>query len=337
MSVVWLGSAIFCNLYSCTRDTHRLINSAHADPGDRPQQIRSAQNLQIQGRRLLKREDFRGALRCFERSHQHVPDIKNLVIIGAIHIKLNQCKEAFKAWRSALQICSGCDNAQEINEKISKYTTQCASVLEVVSRPPARLRIDGVSMGATPYRDIHLIGRHRIEMSAVGYENIDEIRLVQPRKPLKIDVALEPAGEQLAEGIERDLTLQPRRASGEQREHPPAKPAQPSGPMLPIISPPVITPAFQTHLDNDVQEDPNRTLRRRLWITSAMLALGAGATFYHSNLEFDALEELRQRPSTSPNPKWAQRADRAEMFQTTSRVMLALATTSLITSLFLFE
>ena len=65
-----------------------LITRAHATRGEQPQNIQQAQNLQIKGRRLLKIKNFRGALACFEESHQRVPDLKNLVIIGAIHIKL---------------------------------------------------------------------------------------------------------------------------------------------------------------------------------------------------------------------------------------------------------
>ena len=108
--------------------------------------------------------------------------------------------------------------------------------------------------------------------------------------------------------------------------------------MLPITAPQVITPTFQTTLDHEsTPTDPYQTLRRGLWITSAVLGLGAAVTFKRSMDEYDELLKLSKIPSTGPNPTYGERSDDAEMAQSAARVMTVLASTSLISSLFLIE
>jgi hypothetical protein len=323
--------------YLSVNSDFNLITRVHATSGDQPQNIQQAQNLQIKGRKLLKIKKFRGALACFEESHQRVPDLKNLVIIGAIHIKLNQCKGAFNAWRSALQMCAGCSNTQEIKSKISRYTRRCASAIELKSRPRAQVEIDGVFVGHTPYQGVLLVGKHRLTLNAVGYDPIRQIRVVHPNKPLKIDIDLTPKGRLLGQQPIKNTTST-RRSSIQPQPQPTAAPSSRDQPrLIPMTSPAALTPTFQVDLNEHIRVDPYVSLRRGLWITSGLLGLGAGATYYYSLSEYKELSTLSALRSVAPNPELRQRANRAEMFHTTSGVMLALSAASLVVNLFFLD
>ena len=323
-----------------------LLSQVYAKSRTSAEEIQYAQNLQIKGRRLLKRKKYREALKSFQESHRQVPDIKNLVIIGAIHVKLDQCQGAFNAWQSALKMCAGCQRTQEIKTKISKYTTQCSSTVEVNSRPRAHVNIDGIFVGKTPYRGRLLVGKHQLKISAVGYDPIHRVSEVQPYQPIKIDVDLIPAGQLLGQSPypspKVTPTLKPIQQALPPQNHPQSQlnrsnRVHRSKPILTMISPAIITPTYQNDLNDQVQIDPHMSLRRGLWLTTVILGIGAGGAYYYSSSEHKDLTTLSTRPSVGPNPELHQRANRAKMFQTTSGVMFALSATSLITSFFFLE
>lgn len=321
-------SGLLCTLIGAPKDFGFMVQVASAESSNFSE-VQEAQNLMIEGRKMLAQSKFRRALDLFKRAHRLVPDVKTAVIIGAIYVKLDRCVDAFKSWQDGLKLCGACGKAEEIRDKLHRYTSQCASSIRVESTPRAQVAINQKFVGDTPYQGMILRGKHEIQVSALGYQTRRVIRIAKPPQPLSERLDLSPEGRLL--GAPRGQQLLP----------PPPLPPPPP-PSLTIMNPTAVTPSFQedpqgNQLHGNLElKARNRRIRNGLWISSLALGLGAGGITIWTESEFKALQKRSKSNSMAKDDLYT-RSTKAGGWQTTARVMGVFSGVALITSFFFLD
>ena len=192
-----ITSVIFGFIMSYSSPYNLNLVHARSKIETKEQKIKYAQEMIQKGQALLKKKRYREAIGFFQKSHDRVPDVKNLFTLGAIYSKLKLCPQALSYWNEAQIMCGRCSLATQLDQAILKHTQSCSSEVSVQSIPRAQLLIDGIKFGETPYTGRLLHGTHTILLQSRGYQTQSFRVQADANRPVNVDATLMPAGAQL--------------------------------------------------------------------------------------------------------------------------------------------
>lgn len=288
-----------------------------------PDHIKYAQDMIQKGQSLLKKKIYRAAIPYFKRSHDRIPDVKNLYTLGAIYSKLKQCPQALSYWLSAQVMCGRCGLSNQLDLAVRKHTESCSSEVSVQSLPRAKVVIDGQEVGDTPYTSRLLHGTHTLSLATVGYSKY-QIRVQADRgRSVNVDVALKPQGRQRVSSPPQtpNMTTQP---SLIQMMRPPLQTSIPADEWL------------KAEEAADQSRNKNKLLKNTLIGSGVILGLGSLGLFAYSLHKHGVLLDKKSSAMTKDNNLF-QQAQQAEVMQMTSRVIGALGIISIASTLFLTD
>lgn len=281
------------------------------DPND-PQVIQEAQESIVRGQNLIQQGRFEDAIIYFKRSQCLIPDLQNLIMIGALHAKTEDCQAAYLAWSQATVACGSCPQREEIRDKIERYTQQCTFPVQIITpNITADVYINQYKMGVTPY-EAHILEGAEIRLKAPGYhEHIELLRsttrspIVRSLKPIQSRVVVRPTPP--------PLQVTPLPQSG--------------------LSP--STYQWSGDSVNSTAQAPRyQKLKYGLVAAGIGLAVSSLGLYIHSLNEYDELK--KQLPNIRMrNDILYRQAQSAEEVYITSGVLVGFAATSLISSLIL--
>jgi hypothetical protein len=172
-----------------------LHSPVYVQAENRPQ-AQEAQRALLRGQELLMKRKYLKAIEYFKKSHQLVRDVKNLMTIGAIYAKINQCPSAYTTWLEALNFCKKCTSSEQIYQKLRDGTSACTVVINVTSLPKSDISLNESPIGSTPLEFPVLIGTHSLSASAFGYIPMRRrIFIDRSQRGLVEDFTLTPIGE----------------------------------------------------------------------------------------------------------------------------------------------
>jgi hypothetical protein len=286
--------------------------------------IKYAQDMIQKGQSLLKKKRYRAAIPYFKRSHDRMPDVKNLYTLGAIHSKLKQCPQALSYWLSAQAMCGRCRLSNQLDLAVRKHTESCSSEISVQSLPRAKVVIDGQEVGETPYTSRLLHGTHTLSLAAVGYSKY-QIRVQADRgRSVNVDVALNPQGRQIVRPPPQPPTHMTTQPSLMQMMRPPLQTSIPADEWL------------KAEEAADQSRNKNKLLKNTLIGSGVVLGLGSLGLFAYSLHKHGVLLDKKSSAMTKDNNLF-QQAQQAEVMQMTSRVIGALGIISITSTLFLTD
>jgi hypothetical protein len=156
-------------------------------------QLEQAQQALLSGQLLLRKKNYRQALKAFKRSYDFAPDIKVLMTIGAIYKKLDQCSDGYNIWLKAYSLCNQCDLKDLINKQWRSSTYNCSRAVSLKSIPNASIRMNGKMIGRTPMSIPLLFGSHYLEVSSRAHITKQVSLLVEAKqREHKYKFILEP-------------------------------------------------------------------------------------------------------------------------------------------------
>jgi hypothetical protein len=288
--------------------------------------IKYVQDMIQKGQRLLKEKRYRAAISYFKRSHDRIPDVKNLYTLGAIHSKLKQCPQALSYWLSAQVMCGRCGLSNQLDLAVRKHTESCSSDISVQSLPRSKVMIDGQEVGETPYTSRLLHGTHTLSLAAVGYTKY-QIRVQADRgRSVNVDVALNPQGQQTVRPNSTQISTNMKTQSSLVQMMRPS-PVQTSIPADAWL---------KAEEAADQSRNKNKVLKNILIGSGVILGLGSLGLFAYSLHKHGVLLDKTSSVMTKDDNLF-QQAQQAEMIQTTSRVIGALGIISITSTLFLTD
>ena len=224
-------------------------------------QAQEAQRVLLRGQELLMKRKYLKAIEYFRKSHQLVGDVKNLMTIGAIYAKINQCPNAYTTWLEALNFCKQCTSSEQIYQKLRDGTSACTVIINVTSLPKSDITLNESPIGSTPLEFPVLIGTHSLSASAFGY--------IPMRRRIFIDRS--------QRGLVEDFTLTP---IGEQREDF-AQPSRNNSPFTGEIQAPIAEPSSESSWIDGMSTYGSRTRKiTRNWLLVTSLAFTAAAVSF---------------------------------------------------------
>ena len=168
--------------------------SAGAAPRSQRDQTREARREVTRAEKAIERKDYPRALEHFKRADLLLPDLKNKISIAILYHKLNRCSESFNAWQDVLNLCQqGCRYQERVRASHDKMTASCTAPLSISSTPSARVSVNGRDVGPTPLQTSLLLGSHKLELRARGYQRVERwINIESAQQRLELNIPLEP-------------------------------------------------------------------------------------------------------------------------------------------------
>jgi hypothetical protein len=188
---------------------------------------RAARAKLVQGVRLLRREDYQGALAKFEEAYALVPSPKIHYDLGLAQLGLSHDPDALEAFESFLSDAPGApaDKRHKAEEYRAALRDRIGSVEIASDVDGAEVSIDGRSRGTTPLtRPILLApGTHEIAARAsngAGAPHIERIEIA-PRQNLRVTLRLRTDVQLVAARsppvVGATLSAPPEKAGGDER------------------------------------------------------------------------------------------------------------------------
>jgi tetratricopeptide (TPR) repeat protein len=186
--MIWVISAISCI-------TLPAVHSVAAAPG--PDSNASPEELYRRGAEAYRGARYEEAIELIGRANRLEPHAELWFDLGRAYESAGDLAHAAQAFREYLRLLPGANDRVAIETRIDDIERRLRATrtsVTIASRPEqATLRVDGVVMGATPWKGVLAPGAHHVVLQRSGYEDAARDVLVVSGQKLVVDLPLDAA------------------------------------------------------------------------------------------------------------------------------------------------